>query len=126
MRRVSGNVLPKRLKTSDGRTGDNPGYLTFGDIDECLAIELIDRSALVLRQICMKLEQAIRQSSIIRSSVEYLLKQLDADEDHLEDVIQHCDVVIDFTTAEAYRNILKILQHAKANDYCVSLVYLSN
>ena len=33
--------------------------------------------------------------------------------DRLEDVIQHCDVVIDFTTAEALSQHLKICQHAK-------------
>ena len=33
--------------------------------------------------------------------------------DRLEDVIQHCDVVIDFTTAVALSQHLKICQHAK-------------
>ena len=33
--------------------------------------------------------------------------------DRLQDVIQHCDVVIDFTTAEALSQHLEICQHAK-------------
>jgi len=61
----------------------NSFYRHFKDIDE-LAIELIDRSGVVLRQILHQARiKAIKQSSIIRSSVEVFIEQLDADEGNL-------------------------------------------
>lgn len=61
----------------------NSFYRHFKDIDE-LAIELIDRSAIVLRQILHEARlKASRHSSIVRSSVEVFIKQLDADEGNL-------------------------------------------
>ncbi|HJF28041.1 HTH-type transcriptional repressor FabR [Acinetobacter bohemicus] len=61
----------------------NSFYRHFKDIDE-LAIELIDRAGIVLRQILHEARlQASRQSSIIRSSVEVFIAQLDADEGNL-------------------------------------------
>lgn len=61
----------------------NSFYRHFKDIDE-LAIELIDRAGIVLRQILHEARlQAARQSSIIRSSVEVFIAQLDADEGNL-------------------------------------------
>lgn len=61
----------------------NSFYRHFKDIDE-LAIELIDRAGLVLRQILNEARiKALKQSSIIRSSVEVFIEQLDADEGHL-------------------------------------------
>ena len=61
----------------------NSFYRHFKDIDE-LAIELIDRSGLVLRQILNESRlQASKQNSIIRSSVEVFIAQLDADEGNL-------------------------------------------
>ncbi|MEW2874777.1 TetR family transcriptional regulator, partial [Pseudomonas aeruginosa] len=61
----------------------NSFYRHFKDIDE-LAIELIDRSGVVLRQILHEARiKAVRQSSIIRSSVEVFIEQLDADEGNL-------------------------------------------
>ena len=58
----------------------NSFYRHFKDIDE-LAIELIDRAGIVLRQILHEARlQASRQNSIIRSSVEVFIAQLDADE----------------------------------------------
>ncbi len=49
-----------------------------------MAIELIDRSGVVLRQILHEARiKAVRQSSIIRSSVEVFIEQLDADEGNL-------------------------------------------
>src|SRR5690606_11120555 len=61
----------------------NSFYRHFKDIDE-LAIELIHRAGIVLRQILHKARlQASRQSSIIRSSVEVFIAQLDADEGNL-------------------------------------------
>jgi AcrR family transcriptional regulator len=61
----------------------NSFYRHFKDIDE-LAIELIDRSGLVLRQIFLEARlKASKQNSIIRSSVEVFIEQLDADEGNL-------------------------------------------
>ncbi|OTG91663.1 DNA-binding transcriptional regulator FabR [Acinetobacter sp. ANC 3813] len=61
----------------------NSFYRHFKDIDE-LAIELIDRSGLVLRQILHEARlKASRQQSIIRSSVEVFIEQLNVDEGNL-------------------------------------------
>nr|WP_289845308.1 HTH-type transcriptional repressor FabR [Acinetobacter wanghuae] len=61
----------------------NSFYRHFKDIDE-LAIELIDRAGIVLRQILNESRlQASKQNSIIRSSVEVFIAQLDADEGNL-------------------------------------------
>lgn len=61
----------------------NSFYRHFKDIDE-LAIELINRSAIVLRQILHQARlKASRHSSIVRSSIEVFIEQLDADEGNL-------------------------------------------
>lgn len=61
----------------------NSFYRHFKDIDE-LAIALIDSSGLVLRRIIREARlQASKQQSIIRSSVEVFIQQLDADEGNL-------------------------------------------
>lgn len=61
----------------------NSFYRHFKDIDE-LAIELIDRAGGVLRQILHQARlQATKKGSIIRSSVEVFIEQLDADEGNL-------------------------------------------
>jgi TetR/AcrR family transcriptional regulator, fatty acid biosynthesis regulator len=61
----------------------NSFYRHFRDIDE-LAIELIGRSGIVLRQILHEARlKAVRNSSIVRSSVEVFIEQLDADEGNL-------------------------------------------
>ncbi|TCB59051.1 HTH-type transcriptional repressor FabR [Acinetobacter terrae] len=61
----------------------NSFYRHFKDIDE-LAIELIDRAGHVLRQILHQARlKASKQNSIIRSSVEIFIEQLDADEGNL-------------------------------------------
>lgn len=61
----------------------NSFYRHFKDIDE-LAIELIERAGIVLRQILYEARlKASRQSSIIRSSVEVFIAQLDADDGNL-------------------------------------------
>lgn len=61
----------------------NSFYRHFRDIDE-LAIALIERAGIVLRQIIRqaRLQAAINQS-IIRSSIEVFIEQLDADEGNL-------------------------------------------
>jgi len=61
----------------------NSFYRHFRDIDE-LAIELIDRSGIVLRQILLEARlKASKQNSIIRSSVDVFIAQLDADEGNI-------------------------------------------
>ncbi len=61
----------------------NSFYRHFKDIDE-LAIELIDRAGVVLRQILHQARlKATKQNSIIRSSVEVFIEQLDTDEGNL-------------------------------------------
>lgn len=61
----------------------NSFYRHFKDIDE-LAIELIHRSGIVLRQILNESRlKASKHSSIIRSSVDIFIEQLDADEGNL-------------------------------------------
>jgi len=61
----------------------NSFYRHFKDIDE-LAIALIERSGIVLRQILHQARlKALKQSSIIRSSVNVFIEQLDADEGNI-------------------------------------------
>ncbi len=62
----------------------NSFYRHFKDIDE-LAISLIDRAGIVLRKIIRqaRLRASLQKDSIIRSSVEIFLQQLDADEGNL-------------------------------------------
>jgi len=61
----------------------NSFYRHFKDIDE-LAISLIDRAGIVLRKIIRQARlRASLQESIIRSSVDIFLQQLDADEGNL-------------------------------------------
>ena len=61
----------------------NSFYRHFKDIDE-LAIALIDRAGHVLRQILNQARlKASKQNSIIRTSVEVFIEQLDADEGNL-------------------------------------------
>ncbi|MGO1158225.1 HTH-type transcriptional repressor FabR [Acinetobacter lwoffii] len=75
--------LSLREVTREAGIAPNSFYRHFKDIDE-LAIELIDRAGIVLRQILHEARlQASRQNSIIRSSVEVFIAQLDADEGNL-------------------------------------------
>ncbi len=61
----------------------NSFYRHFQDIDE-LAIELINRAGVVLRKIIREARlKASKQESIIRTSVEVFLQQLDADDGNL-------------------------------------------
>ena len=61
----------------------NSFYRHFKDIDQ-LAIELIDQAGIVLRQIIREAQmQASLEHSIIRSSVEIFIQQLDVDEGYL-------------------------------------------
>ena len=80
----------------------NSFYRHFKDIDE-LAIELIDRVGGVLRQILHEARlQASRQSSIIRSSVEVFIQQLDADEGNLSLLLRE-----GYTGSHSYKNAVE-------------------
>ena len=82
----------------------NSFYRHFKDIDE-LAIELIDRAGGVLRQILHEARlQASRQSSIIRSSVEVFIQQLDADEGNLSLLLRE-----GYTGSHSYKNAVEFL-----------------
>ncbi|OTG65858.1 HTH-type transcriptional repressor FabR [Acinetobacter silvestris] len=76
-------ALSLREVAREAGIAPNSFYRHFKDIDE-LAIELIDRSGIVLRQILHEARvKASKQNSIIRTSVEVFIEQLDADEGNL-------------------------------------------
>ncbi|OTG82745.1 DNA-binding transcriptional regulator FabR [Acinetobacter sp. ANC 5054] len=80
----------------------NSFYRHFKDIDE-LAIELIDRAGGVLRQILHEARlKASRQSSIIRSSVEVFIEQLDEDEGNLSLLLRE-----GYTGSHSYKNAVE-------------------
>ncbi len=80
----------------------NSFYRHFKDIDE-LAIELIDRSGIVLRRILQQARiEAIKQNSIIRSSVEVFIAQLDADEGNLSLLLRE-----GFTGSTSYKQAVE-------------------
>lgn len=75
--------LSLREVAREARIAPNSFYRHFKDIDE-LAISLIDRAGIVLRKIIRHARlRASLQESIIRSSVDIFLQQLDADEGNL-------------------------------------------
>lgn len=77
------SALSLREVAREAGIAPNSFYRHFKDIDE-LAIELIDRAGGVLRQILHQARlQATKNGSIIRSSVEVFIEQLDADEGNL-------------------------------------------
>lgn len=76
----------------------NSFYRHFRDIDE-LAIDLINRAGLVLRHIIRESRlQASKQNSIIRSSVEVFIQQLDADEGNLSLLLREA-----YTGSKSYK-----------------------
>ena len=76
-------ALSLREVAREAGIAPNSFYRHFKDIDE-LAIELIDRSGIVLRQILHQARvKASKQNNIIRTSVEVFIEQLDADEGNL-------------------------------------------
>ncbi len=80
----------------------NSFYRHFKDIDE-LAIELIDRAGIVLRQILHQARlKASKQSSIIRSSVEIFIEQLDADEGNLSLLLREA-----YTGSASYKSAVQ-------------------
>jgi len=80
----------------------NSFYRHFKDIDE-LAIELIDRAGIVLRQILHQARlQASKQNSIIRSSVEIFIEQLDADEGNLSLLLREA-----YTGSASYKSAVQ-------------------
>lgn len=75
--------LSLREVTRAAGIAPNSFYRHFKDIDE-LAIALIDRAAIGLRQIFTEARlKATQGQSVIRSSVEVFISQLDADEGNL-------------------------------------------
>ena len=80
----------------------NSFYRHFKDSDE-LAIALIDRSGIVLRQIIRESRlQASKQNSIIRSSVEVFIQQLDTDEGNLSLLLRE-----GFTGSKSYKEAVE-------------------
>jgi len=80
----------------------NSFYRHFKDIDE-LAIALIDRSGSLLRQIIRESRlQASKQNSIIRSSVEVFIQQLDTDEGNLSLLLRE-----GFTGSKSYKEAVE-------------------
>src|SRR5690606_25428890 len=80
----------------------NSFYRHFKDIDE-LAIELIDRAGLVLRKILHESRlKASKQNSIIRSSVEVFIAQLDADEGNLSLLLRE-----GYTGSQSYKQAVE-------------------
>jgi AcrR family transcriptional regulator len=80
----------------------NSFYRHFKDIDE-LAIELIERSGIVLRQIIREARlHALKQNSIIRSSVEIFIQQLNADEGNLSLLLRE-----GYTGSTSYKNAVE-------------------
>lgn len=77
------SALSLREVAREAGIAPNSFYRHFKDIDE-LAIELINRAGVVLRQIIREARlKASKQESIIRTSVEVFLQQLDADDGNL-------------------------------------------
>lgn len=80
----------------------NSFYRHFKDIDE-LAIELIDRAGLVLRKILNESRlKASKKNSIIRSSVEVFIAQLDADEGNLSLLLRE-----GYTGSQSYKQAVE-------------------
>lgn len=76
-------ALSLREVAREAGIAPNSFYRHFRDIDE-LAIELIERSGGVLRQILHQARLKVsKDGSIIRSSVDVFIEQLDADEGNL-------------------------------------------
>lgn len=77
------SALSLREIAREAAIAPNSFYRHFKDIDE-LAIALIDRAGLVLRQIIREARLHVDpDKGVIRSSVEIFLQQLDADEGNL-------------------------------------------
>ena len=92
-------ALSLREVAREAGIAPNSFYRHFKDIDE-LAIELIDRAGLVLRQILHKARiQAAQNNSVIRSSVEVFIEQLDADEGNLSLLLRE-----GYTGSVSYKN----------------------
>jgi TetR/AcrR family transcriptional regulator, fatty acid biosynthesis regulator len=78
----------------------NSFYRHFKDLDE-LAIELIDRAGVVLRQILHSARKKANdpKGSIVRNSVEIFIEQLDADEGNLSLLLRE-----GYTGSKSYKN----------------------
>lgn len=95
-------ALSLREVAREAGIAPNSFYRHFKDIDE-LAIALIDRSGIVLRQIIREARlQASKQNSIIRSSVEVFIQQLDTDEGNLSLLLRE-----GFTGSKSYKEAVE-------------------
>ena len=81
----------------------NSFYRHFKDIDE-LAIALIERAGMVLRQIIRqaRLQASPKTQSIVRSSVEVFIQQLDTDEGYLSLLLRE-----GYTGSTSYKNAVE-------------------
>lgn len=95
-------ALSLREVAREAGIAPNSFYRHFKDIDE-LAIELIDRSGIVLRQILHQARvKASKQNSIIRTSVEVFIEQLDADEGNLSLLLRE-----GYTGSKSYKSAVE-------------------
>lgn len=113
----------------------NSFYRHFKDIDE-LAISLIDRAGIVLRKIIRQARlRASLQDSIIRSSVEIFLQQLDADEGNLSLLLREgftgsasykaaVDRQLNFFQQELQEDLIR-LERLNNNHLYLSLIHIS-
>lgn len=95
-------ALSLREVAREAGIAPNSFYRHFKDIDE-LAIALIDRSGNVLRHIIREARlQASKQNSIIRSSVEIFIQQLNTDEGNLSLLLRE-----GFTGSKSYKEAVE-------------------
>ena len=95
-------ALSLREVAREAGIAPNSFYRHFKDIDE-LAIELIDRSGIVLRQILHQARvKASKQNNIIRTSVEVFIEQLDADEGNLSLLLRE-----GYTGSKSYKSAVE-------------------
>lgn len=97
------SALSLREVAREAGIAPNSFYRHFKDLDE-LAIELIDRAGLVLRQILLAARSKAtgQPGSIVRNSVEIFIEQLDADEGNLSLLLRE-----GYTGSKSYKNAVE-------------------
>lgn len=118
--------LSLREVAREAAIAPNSFYRHFKDIDE-LAIELITQAGTALRSIIRQSRlEAPKQDSIIRSSVEVFIRQLDADEGYLSLLLREgytgsasfkaaVDQQLHYFQQELQEDLIRLeLQHGKA------------